>query len=134
MVSKLENALFFQQQALGLRAHRQQVLAANIANSDTPNYKARDVNFKDALHGALAGRVGQPLALSASSSRHLGGQSVAAPAGVLYRPEQQASVDGNTVDMDVERASFAANALQYEASITFINGMLRTMQTAIQGQ
>lgn len=134
MVSKLDNAFSFQQQALSLRANRQQVLAGNIANADTPNYKARDFDFSTALKDAVAGRNGGNLALSSTSGRHLQGSGDSGPAKLLYRQESQSSVDGNTVNMDVERAQFAENAIQYEASVTFISSQIKTLMSAIQGQ
>lgn len=136
MTSPLDDLLRTQQTTLGLRAHRQEILASNIANADTPNFKARDVDFQSALKNALggAGSTAGALPLARTDAGHL-----AAVAGnpadstLLYRTETQSSVDGNTVNMDVERSQFAQNTLQYEASVTFVNGMLRTMQTAIQG-
>ena len=135
MINQLNDALGFQQRALSLRAYRQEVLASNIANADTPHYKARDIDFKASLQGALGGkdlRVGQ-VDLARTSAGHLSAAG-SAPGGarLLYRTESQSSVDGNTVDMDVERAAFAENATQYEAGITFINSLLRTLQTAMQ--
>jgi flagellar basal-body rod protein FlgB len=134
VVSKLDNAFSFQQQALSLRANRQQVLAGNIANADTPNYKARDFDFSTALKDAVAGRNGGNLVLSSTSGRHLQGSGDSGPAKLLYRQESQSSVDGNTVNMDVERAQFAENAIQYEASVTFISSQIKTLMSAIQGQ
>ena len=134
MANTIDQALKFQQTALNLRAQRSQVLASNIANADTPHYKARDIDFKAALGQAMAGRGGGALPMATSSGRHIGGPADAAPAGALYRNEVQSSIDGNTVNLDVERAQFAENAVQYEANITFINGTLKTMQTAITGQ
>lgn len=134
MINQIDNELGFHQRALSLRAYRQQVLASNIANADTPHYKARDLDFKASLQGAMGGRGGQ-LDLVRSAPRHLPAAGNA-PAGarLLYRTETQSSVDGNTVDMDVERAAFAENAVQYEAGITFVNQMLRHIQSALQGQ
>ena len=132
MVSKLDNALFMQQQALSLRAHRQEVLAGNIANADTPNYKARDFDFSAALQDALAGRGGAGLTLATTSPRHLPGSGDASPAQLLYRKETQSSVDGNTVDMDMERSQFVENALHYEASLTFITGIFKEQLAALQ--
>jgi flagellar basal-body rod protein FlgB len=134
MTSRLDNELQFHQTALNLRAYRQQLLSSNIANADTPNYKARDIDFSKALGGALNARF-SPMALATTSSRHIDSAPVS-PFDSLaqFRTESQSSVDGNTVDMDVERAAFAENALHYEASITFINGLLRSMQTAMQNQ
>lgn len=134
MVSKLDQTINFHRQAVGLRAHRQQVLAANIANSDTPNFKARDIDFSAALDSALAGRQSGDLNLSRTSSRHLAGSANSGPAPLLYRTSFQPSADGNTVDMDIERAKFAENAMQYEASVQFLGGQFKTMLSAIQGQ
>jgi flagellar basal-body rod protein FlgB len=131
---QLDNALRFHQTALNLRAQRQELLAGNIANADTPNYKARDMEFGSALSGALLGRVGKPIALATTGPGHIAGSGVASASQLMYRSEDQASVDGNTVNMDAERAAFAENSVQYEASITFINGLLKTMQQAVQGQ
>ena len=134
MISKLDSTFSFPQQVLGLRAHRQQILAGNIANADTPNYKARDFDFSTALKDAVAGRSGGNLPLATTASRHLTGGTEVGPARLMYRIPSQASVDGNTVDMDVERAQFSENAIQYEAGITFITGKIKTLMTAIQGQ
>lgn len=134
MSNSIDQALKFQQTALNLRAQRSQLLASNIANADTPRFKARDIDFKSALGQAVSGRSSGALPLAASSAGHLQAPAEALPPGTLYRSEQQSSIDGNTVNLDVERAQFAENAVQYEASITFINSTLKAMQTAITGQ
>jgi flagellar basal-body rod protein FlgB len=121
-----------------LRTYRQELLASNIANADTPNYKARDFDFKSALENVAAGRGS--FAMAQTSPRHLKGENISGvgntPAGVnvLYRSEYQPNVDGNTVNMDVERSAFAENAVQLESTLTFIQQEFRRMQTAIQGQ
>lgn len=133
MIDKLNDALRFQQAALELRARRQEVLASNIANADTPNFKARDIDFASALRSALAGSGAGTL--DRTSPGHLAAAGTAVLAAPLqYRTELQASIDGNTVNLDVERGQFSDNAVRYEAALTFISGYLRTMQTAIQGQ
>jgi len=130
----IDTELAFHQRALNLQDYRQQVLASNIANADTPHYKARDIDFKASLQGAMGGRGG-PLDLVRTAPRHLpAGDGAPAGAKLLYRTETQSSVDGNTVDMDVERAAFAENAVRYEASLTFINGTLRSIRAALQNQ
>ena len=134
MANPIDNALKFHADALNLRAFRQELLAANIANADTPGYKARDIDFRKALEDARAGR--SPTVQLASTAR--GHVQPAAPAAAgagapLYRTVVQASLDGNTVDMDVERAQFAENAIRYEANLTFISGQLKTLLAAIQG-
>lgn len=133
MVSKIDNALSFQQQALGLRAQRQQILAGNIANADTPNFKARDFDFSTALKEAVAGRSSGGLALVTTAPKHLPGSGESSPARLMYRSTVQPSADGNTVDMDVERAQFSENAVQYEAGVTFISQQIKTLLAAVQG-
>ncbi|MBI3525174.1 MAG: flagellar basal body rod protein FlgB [Betaproteobacteria bacterium] len=134
MISRIDQELSFEQTALNLRAYRQELLASNIANADTPQYKARDIDFKAALNGALGKTQGGALELRRTAAGHL-----AAPganqygAAVQYRSEAQGSVDGNTVSMDVERAAFAENAIQMEAMLTFVNGHFKTLASAIQG-
>jgi flagellar basal-body rod protein FlgB len=137
-MSKIDDYMRFNEVALSLRAQRQQVLASNIANADTPNFKARDIDFASALQGALA-RSETAGKLSTTAPAHFTG--VAKPGetlpdgtALLYRTPAQGSVDGNTVDMDVERNQFADNALRYEAGITLINMQIRGLLSAIQGQ
>ncbi len=109
---------------------RNQVLSSNIANADTPNYKARDLDFGAALKGARE----QSLSLTRTSDLHkqawgtneIGARSV-------YRVPSQPSLDGNTVSVDVEQAAFAENALQYRASLAFLDGSIRTLKYAIRG-
>ena len=134
MINKLDDALRFQQTALNLRAARQELLASNIANADTPNYKARDIDFASALQNALAG-TSTELPVVQTSPMHLEGNTGAIGSGapVMYRKPVQPSADGNTVDMDVERAQFADNALRYEASVRFVSEKIKAMLTAMQG-
>ena len=137
MIGKLDEALQFHQSALRLRSERQQVLASNIANADTPNYKARDIDFNSALKQAMS--PGSPAAagtLVKTSPNHLSGNAGMTASGVplLYSTASQGSVDGNTVDMDAERAKFADNALRYEAGVTFAGGALKKLLAAVQGQ
>lgn len=142
MLNKLDAALSFHQNALRVRSQRQEVIAANIANADTPNYKARDIDFKSAMQNALTqgsqmqGAVSD--GLSKTSAMHINGTSgnnaSAGPNEPLFRPVIQGSVDGNSVDMDVERNQFVDNGIRYEASLTMINGQIKKMLTAITGQ
>ena len=132
MTSKIDSALQFNQTALSLRSARQELIASNIANADTPNYKAKDIDFARALQGAMSGnKANLPLATtSASHLRGATGQSVMG-APVMYRNALQPSADGNTVDMDVERAQFADNALRYEASVTFVSAKIKDVLAAL---
>jgi len=134
VASKIDNALSFQQRALGLRAYRQQVLASNIANADTPNFKAKDFDFTTALQSAVAGRSEGSLTVSKTNPAHLSGTAESAPVRLMYRTPAQSSVDGNTVEMDVERSQFSENAIQYEAGVTFITHQLKMLSLAVQGQ
>jgi flagellar basal-body rod protein FlgB len=134
IMSRLDDLVSFHQTALDLRSQRQSMIASNIANADTPNYKARDMDFGSALRSAMQGRAGQPLALSMTTSRHLAMSAPLTAPNVQFRPESQSSVDGNTVDMDVERSAMAENSLHYEASLSFITGLLKSMQAAVTGQ
>jgi flagellar basal-body rod protein FlgB len=129
MIGKLDEYMRFNETALGLRAQRQELIASNIANADTPNYKARDIDFASALQGALA-RSAPPAHVPGIGQR---GDYLPNGTPVLYRMPAQGSADNNTVDMDVERNQFADNALRYEAGITLINSQIRGMMAAIQG-
>ena len=133
MANQLDAQLQFHTQALGLRAQRQQLLAANIANADTPGFHARDIDFAASLKNALAGYV-SGASLIRTNTGHLAGLQQSKGGQVLYRTVMQASLDNNSVDTDVELAHFAQNAVHYEANLTFINGQLKTMLAAIQGQ
>jgi flagellar basal-body rod protein FlgB len=135
MLNRLDDMLNFHTQALRIRDQRQQVLASNIANADTPDYKARDLDFKAALQGALQGSpAAGGVGLAATAPGHLAGKpGLAAETGLLYRTPAQGSVDGNTVDMDAERAAFAENAIQYEFNLNRISQQIKGMLTVIQG-
>lgn len=132
MLSKIDNEIAFVRSALDLRARRQEILAANIANSDTPNYKARDLDFGAALKSAM-GTTGGALPLARTSSRHLDGAGAGAgvSAQVKFRESTQPSLDGNTVDVDVERAHFAENALHYQFLLDRAAGSFRLMAQAV---
>ena len=142
MIGKLDQALSFQSTALKLRSERQQVLSANIANADTPNYKAADFDFSRALATATgtlgSSSAGNPVQLAMTADGHNDGSSNGSggsslPVRLQYRTASQGSVDGNTVEMDAERAQFAENAVRYEAALKFLNGQIKTMLSAVQG-
>lgn len=145
MLNKLDAALSFHQNALRVRGQRQELIAANIANADTPNYKARDIDFNAVMKKALAGSTAasssvESQSLAKTSALHLDGAKPGVSstsnmsADTLFRPVIQGSVDGNTVDMDVERNQFVDNAVRYEASLTILNGELKKMMAALQSQ
>nr|WP_314861262.1 flagellar basal body rod protein FlgB [uncultured Undibacterium sp.] len=132
MMNKLDDYMRFHQLALSVRGQRQQLLASNIANADTPNYKARDIDFGSAMHAAL-GKTNGAQDLTKTAQAHLSQPGTVAGLPPAYRKEVQGSVDGNTVDMDVERNEFTENALRYEASLTIINMQIKGLLSAIQG-
>ncbi|MBC3808672.1 flagellar basal body rod protein FlgB [Undibacterium seohonense] len=131
-VNKLDDYMRFHQLALSVRGQRQQLLASNIANADTPNYKARDIDFGSAMSAAL-GKTGAARDLSKTAAAHFSQAGTVAGLPPAYRKEVQGNIDGNTVDMDVERNAFTENALKYEASLTLINMQIKGLLSAIQG-
>jgi flagellar basal-body rod protein FlgB len=127
-----DNVFGIHEQALLLHGQRLGVLAANLANADTPNYKARDIDFSEVLAHS---DVGASLPLRATHEAHITLSGGELPAGELkYRNPYQASLDGNTVEMPVEQAAFSENNVRYQASLTFINLQIAEMQLAIAGQ
>ena len=133
-MDKLDAALNFNREALNLRAQRQEVLASNIAHADTPNYKARDIDFSSRLTEAVErGRASQSMSMSVTSSRHIRAEAQAMPdQNLLYRVPNQSSIDGNTVEMDVERINVADNALRYESNLTVLSSKIKTLMSAVQ--
>ena len=146
MLDKLTDSLDFHSKALVLRSQRQQTIAGNIANADTPGYAGRDMNFADALRdatgsGGNVARTGKSWSSDGrSDGRHIALPVVGGSGGIgtdgdgAYTVQTQPTMDGNSVDLDRERAAFADNAVRYEATLRFINGQSKTMLAAIQGQ
>ncbi|HWK70744.1 flagellar basal body rod protein FlgB [Pollutimonas sp. M17] len=136
MIDRIGDDLGFYQKAIGLRQQRQEVLAANIANADTPNYKARDFDFSSALEQAMGvgGSMRLPdTQLALTSARHIPAKAVAPdPAELLYRQPLQPSMDGNTVDMDVERVQFADNTMRYQTDLSIISARIKGIMAALQ--
>ncbi len=132
MLQQLTAQLDFQSNALLLRSQRQQVLASNIANADTPGYIARDFDFASALRQASGPGTGAPAQTDARHLR-LGGNDPRNPA-MGYAVQTQPSEDGNSVDLDRERANFVDNSIRYESTLRFINSNVKTMLSAITGQ
>lgn len=124
----------FQESALGLRAYRQQLIAANIANADTPGYKAVDIDFQEALRIARAAAGTLPLTLATTALGHITAPALssAPPYPLKYHSPSQAGVDGDTVEMDVERAKFAENAMMYEFSLDRVSGHFKHRMELLQ--
>ena len=126
------NVLSQHENALKFRALRNQVLSSNIANADTPGYKARDMEFSAVLKKA----GGSGVRLMGTSDMHLGTTSsmnATTAEHMKYRVPTQPTLDGNTVETDVEQAAFAENALMYRASLAFLDGKIRTLRYALKG-
>ena len=126
-----DNIFGIHEKALLLHGQRIGVLANNLANADTPNYKARDIDFS----AVLAGTQGAALPMQVTRATHIAlGDSAGMNADLKYRNPYQASLDGNTVEMPVEQAAFSENNVRYQASLTFINSKIAELQFAIAGQ
>lgn len=138
MPLNLDTYLGIHPDALKVSAQRSEVLAANLANADTPNYKARDIDFRAALADVKAAdaNTGSSLSMGATQSGHLSTHNASSnlDAALKYRVPLASSLDGNTVDVQVEQANFAQNAVRYQATLTFLNSKFRNLMTAITGQ
>lgn len=130
-MASLEQKLSVFSQAMNLRAQRHQVLASNVANADTPNYKARDFNFEQAMQNAMAGRSSGSIGLATTSAGHISAGGMSGGPSLQYRKETQSAVDGNTVDMDVERTQISENAVQYQILSQFINDSFKGVRSAL---
>jgi flagellar basal-body rod protein FlgB len=120
--------------ALKVRGQRTELLARNLANADTPGFKAQDIDFRAAL--AAAGGADKPVAMRATDAQHIGtpGGAADAPASLKYRTPLAPSLDGNTVDVQMEQAAFAENAVRFQATLSFLSARFRGLMTAITGQ
>ena len=119
--------------ALVLRSKRTELLAANIANADTPGYKAQDIDFKQALKSAQNGG-GSSFKMSTTSNKHIQGNNSAIDGDIKYRQNNQPSVDGNTVETHVEKAEFAKNALEYSYTLDVLNKKFSGIKKALKSQ
>ena len=129
MVDNIKQQLNVLSNALRVRNQKQEILASNIANAATPHYKARDVNFEVELARSL--NVG---ALKTSNQGHIALSSKNLPGKVQYRQSLNPSMDGNTVELAVEQMEFAENAVRYQTTLSFINGKLQGLMSAIRGE
>jgi flagellar basal-body rod protein FlgB len=136
MPLSLDAYLGVQQDALKVQSKRMEVIAKNLANVDTPNYKAQDIDFKTAL--AQAGAPGAALPLATTTSNQIGNSAttgdIDSSGALKYRVPLAPSLDGNTVDAQMEQAAFADNTVRYQATLTFLTGSLKELMTAITGQ
>ena len=122
--------------ALDVRARRGELIANNLANADTPGYQARDIDFRQAMARASGDKTVSGVTLSTTQAGHIGGAASANAAtnpDLKYRTPLAPALDGNTVDAQIEQASFAENAVRYQATLTFLNSKFRGLLTAILG-
>lgn len=128
-----DKALGIHEQALTIQSKRTAVLANNIANADTPGYKARDVDFHALLQQAAHSQ--RSSGLERTHAAHFRADSKYLSNELMYRvPMQPDTGDGNTVDPSIEQAAFAQSALQYQTSLTFLGNKFRSLMTAIRGE
>ena len=131
MTISFDKAFGIHQHALVTRSGRAELLASNLANADTPGYKAKDMDFQAALSQA---QNNQGFSLARTSQQHFA-VNLAPPGAVQFRvPNQPDTGDGNTVDVQTERNNYMENALQYQASLEFLNGKISGLLKAIKGE
>lgn len=133
MAISFQSALGIYESALNVRSERASVLSGNLANADTPNYKARDIDFKEALAARMGGST-DDLAMAATRDGHVNfDSSESMMSERLYRTPNQPSIDGNTVEEQVEHAEFMKNSLEFQTAFTLLNGKFKGLTKAIRG-
>lgn len=130
MAINFDKALDIHPQALTLREKRGEILAANLANADTPNFKARDLDFKSVLKQKMMPAT----SVLRTHEAHLAPQRQLLGATLMYRNPNQVALDGNTVESHIEQAKYSENAVQYQASLSFLSDGFSGLMTAIKGQ
>jgi flagellar basal-body rod protein FlgB len=131
MTISIDSALGIHADALRLRERRTEILANNLANADTPGFKARDLDF-----GAVLAQQSPGMALAGTDPGHIRepAHSTAAAAELLYRIPMQSSLDGNTVDPHLEKAAFAENTVRYQATLMLLGSKITGLKNAIRGE
>jgi len=135
MSISFDKALGIHEQALGFRAQRAEVLANNIANADTPNYKARDLEFSKVLEAQSQKNANGTIALNMTNSRHIEAEGLGnGDESLMYRTPMQPSIDQNTVDAQLEQSNYAQNAIGFQASFTLLNSKFKGLVSALRGE
>jgi len=132
MSINFKNALGLHPDALNVRSKRSEILANNLANSDTPGYKARDLDFKGILKGEYENR--QRMELNRTSQRHIPAAAIIMDQSLKFRTPHQPSIDGNTVETNIEQAEFAKNSMDFQSSFTFLNSKFSGLMKAMKSQ
>jgi len=130
MAINFDSALGLHPQALALREKRSEVLASNLANADTPGYKARDLDFQSALKKSMPSHQ----SIERTQEGHFSPSDRLLGATMMFRTPNQASLDGNTVESHIEQAKYSENAVQYQASLRFVNGRFSGLMSALRGE
>jgi flagellar basal-body rod protein FlgB len=139
MPTSLDTYLGIHPQALKLSSQRSELIATNLANADTPNYKSKDIDFKAALAASSSNTgklsmTGSAQGVTQAGHMTLSSMSGSAGADEQYRVPLASSLDGNTVDTQLEQANYAQNVVRYQATLTMLNAKFRSLMTAITGQ
>ena len=134
MSISFDRALGIHEKALGFRTQRAEVLANNIANADTPNFKARDLQFASVLAEQSSQSRRGATSLNRTNSQHIPADGVTlSDASLAYRMPMQASIDQNTVDLQIEQSNYAENSVQFQASFTLLNSKFKGLVSALRG-
>lgn len=130
MTSKIDEAFGLSAVALKLHGRRAEVLAANLANADTPGFKARDIDFQSVLKGVM----NDDIAMDKTTGAHIDATTADSYPQLKYRMPLQPTADGNTVDAQIEQSQFAQNAVRHQASYTFLDATIKNLLSAIKGE
>ncbi|WP_312724713.1 flagellar basal body rod protein FlgB [Stutzerimonas kunmingensis] len=133
MSISFDKALGLHEKALGFRSQRAEVLANNIANADTPNYKARDLDFSSVLAEQSARSQGG-FGVTRTSDKHIAEGLEIADASLRFRTPSHPSLDQNTVDLQIEQSNYAKNAVDFQASFTLLNSKFKGLISALRGE
>lgn len=132
MAISIDNAFGIHEKAMHLQGRRAQLIAQNLANSDTPGYKAKDIDFKAALKSVSNGNLNTPL--NTTQSGHIQPKGFFMGVESMYRQPTQSSLDGNTVEPHVEMAEFTENSMRYLMTLRIMSGRINGMLSAIRGE
>ena len=128
-MNSIKDQLSFYGSALQLRGKRNNILASNIANAATPNYKARDISFEDEIN-----KFSKNGPVQTTHTNHIINNSNKSINDAYYREPLIASLDGNTVELAVEQMQFAENTMRYSTTVNFLNGKINKIISAIRGE
>ena len=128
-MKSIQSHLQLHSEALALRSKRNEILASNIANAATPNFKAKDLDFSSMLNAKMGNGD-----LMTNDMRHLNSVSTSINDGIGFRQNITPSMDGNTVELHVEQMQFSENVMRYQASLEFLNRKLTGLKSAIKGE